>query len=221
VRAPQQRRARQTLERVLDEGAKLLSQEGYDGFSITDVCRRASVSPGALYDRVEGKSALFQAIHRRELERMTGEFLMILADDCPWGDVDSETLVRNVVRAVGRHYEQERGLLRAFILRAAADPRTRDEGATYAARLETAVITLLLTRQREYPHPEPDAAVRTVYRIVVDTLGWRTGFGADFHLTGGEPDLEWTRRLEDVAVHYLFSEPATRPTRGSEDVQGG
>ena len=122
MRAPQQRRARETLERVLDEGAKLLSEEGYDGFSITEVCRRASVSPGALYDRVDGKSALFQAIHRRELERMTDQFLMILADDSPWGDIDSETLVRNVVRAVGRHYEQERGLLRAFILRAAADP---------------------------------------------------------------------------------------------------
>jgi AcrR family transcriptional regulator len=207
VRAPRQRRARMTLERVLDVGAELLRDEGYEGFSITEVCRRAGVSPGTLYERVDGKDDLFLAIHDRELERMVHQPLAVLRDTARWERLESRALVSAVVVLLGNHYAEEHGLLRAFILQAAADPRARNEGASFAAQLEAAVIALLLTRQGDYAHPDPESAVRTTYRIVADTLGWRTAFGVDFHLSGGESDVEWTRRLQDVAVQYLFGEP--------------
>jgi AcrR family transcriptional regulator len=205
VHAPRQQRARATFERVLDAGARLLAERGYDGFSIVEVCRRAGVAPGTLYDRVDSKELLFLALHDRELERLSAGPIAALRDHGAWARLNTSDLVREVVALLGRHYAAEAALLRVFILRAAVDPRVRDEGAVAAARLEEAAVSLLLTRQRDYPNPDPGRAVRTAYRIVADSLSWRTAFGADFHPSGTETDAEWTARLQEVACNYLLS----------------
>jgi len=44
IRPPQQRRSRESLERVLKAGELVLEQKGYEGFTIAEVSRRAKVS---------------------------------------------------------------------------------------------------------------------------------------------------------------------------------
>ncbi len=211
VRAPRQQRARATFERVLDAGAALVADQGYDGFSMTEVCRRAGVAPGTLYERVEGKEALFLAIHDRELARISRQPVARLRDLDRWTSTDTPALVRSVVALLAKHYAAEEPLLRAFILRAAVDTQVRDAGAGAIGALETAVVDLWMTRAADFPHPDAMVAVRTACRIVIDSLSWRTAFGADFHPSGGETNRAWSARLQDVAAHYLLTPPQVGP----------
>lgn len=207
VRAPRQERARATFERVLDAGAGLLVERGYEGFSMAEVCRRAGVAPGTLYGRVEGKDRLFLALHDRELERISRPPLAAAEHPEEWQELGTRELIARVVDLLADHYAAEQALLRVFILRAAVDQQVRDEGSVGLARVEEAMTSILLTRIRDYPHPDPAAAVRAAYRIVVDSLSWRTAFGADFHPSGTESDGAWAARLRDVCTTYLLTPP--------------
>lgn len=207
VRLPQQQRARRTIERVLDAGAELLAESGYAGFSISEVCRRSAVSPGALYERIDGgKDALFLAIHERELARMTAG-INVFIDGARWSALSSEDLVTEVVHELGRHYLGDERLLKVFILRAAVDERTRIQGSAAGRRLEMAVTSLLLRRAKDYPHPDPSAAVLTAYRVVVDSLSWRIAFGVDHASVQEQTAQDWLERLTAVARGYLLGPP--------------
>ena len=125
------------------------------------------------------------------------------------GEIDnSDGLAQFGIAFLCHHFSREQALLRVFILRAAADPRVRDEGAHYVALLEEGVVALLTTRSADYPHRDVDKTVRTAYSLVVDSLSWRTAFGADFHPHSDQTEADWQRRLIDVVLAYLLTPTA-------------
>jgi AcrR family transcriptional regulator len=209
VRAPRQQRARRSFERVLDAGAELLAEHGYEGFAITEVCRRARVSPGALYDRVTSKDDLFLAIHHREMRRVLAEVTEIFADGPQWRALPLADLVVQTVLRLGEHYRRHEAILRAFILRSAVDDRVKAEGEATSARLLEILAALLLTRRAELErlHSDPVGAVRTVCRIAFDSLAWRTAFGMGFAegQTAGASAEDWSERLSRVCATYLLT----------------
>ena len=216
VQAPRQERARRSFERALDAGAELLAQGGYEGFTISEVCRRAQVSPGALYGRIDSKDTLFLAIHEREMGRILAEISGILADGPHWQALPVEALVIETVRKLGEHYRRHEAILRAFILRSAVDDRVRAEGEAASARLLVLLSALLLTRRDELArlHADPEAAVRTASRVVFDSLAWRTAFGMGFAETQageGNSAEDWSEHLSQVCSTYLLTASAPHP----------
>jgi AcrR family transcriptional regulator len=77
IRPPLQRRSQESLERVLQAGANLLREVGYEGFTLQEVSARSEVSVGSIYARAASKEALILAIYDRETERMAQENLRI------------------------------------------------------------------------------------------------------------------------------------------------
>src|SRR3954466_11107995 len=73
LRPPLQNRSRESLERVLEAGQKLLEEEGFEGFTLQEVSRRAKVSIGSIYARAPSKEELILAIYDREMERIGAE----------------------------------------------------------------------------------------------------------------------------------------------------
>jgi AcrR family transcriptional regulator len=61
LRPPQQRRSRASFERVLEAGARLLEEDGYEAFTLAEVSQRAGVSIGAIYARIDAKETLVLA----------------------------------------------------------------------------------------------------------------------------------------------------------------
>jgi AcrR family transcriptional regulator len=65
---PLQLRSRQTFERVLAAAAALLAEVGIEQFSTNLVCKRANVTPPALYRYFPNKYALLHELARRLME---------------------------------------------------------------------------------------------------------------------------------------------------------
>jgi AcrR family transcriptional regulator len=220
IRTPRQARSRETFERILHAGAEVLADEGYEGFSITELCRRADVSFGALYTRVESKEALVLAIHDRELTRISRE-TEIFEDPELWAQLPTRTLVLDAVRSLGAHYDRNRRLLRVFIQRASVDLMMRDHGQRFNEQLAARFTDLLETRAAEIPHPDPRRAADAAYQMAAASFGWRTAFGPTFtSQLNAEPD-EFIDQVANAVAGYLLHPPdQSQPPNGPERDHG-
>jgi AcrR family transcriptional regulator len=69
-RQPQQRRAQQTVEAVLDAVARVLKREGVAGVTTNRIAEVAGVSIGSLYQYFPDKRAIFAALRDRHVDAM-------------------------------------------------------------------------------------------------------------------------------------------------------
>jgi AcrR family transcriptional regulator len=205
VRPPQQRRSRESLERVLQAGEELLAERGYEGFTIAEVSRKAKVSVGSVYGRFENKDALVYAIHRRLIVRLnepSGDEAQPIADD---PDLDLRGAVDKVTRLLADRMDRDRALLRAFMLRAAVDPNIARPGSEGSQAFGRAFKAALLARRREIGHPDPELAADIAYRMAYDVLTRHVMYGPTF-----ESDTEhtWDELVDELilaSVAYLRS----------------
>jgi AcrR family transcriptional regulator len=69
-RRPQQRRARQTVEAILDAVVRILKREGFQAITTNRVAEVAGVSIGSLYQYFPDRRAIFEALHQRHIEQI-------------------------------------------------------------------------------------------------------------------------------------------------------
>jgi AcrR family transcriptional regulator len=69
-RRPKQRRARQTVEAVLDAVIRLLKRGGSKAITTNRIAEVAGVSIGSLYQYFPDKRAIFTALHERHVEQI-------------------------------------------------------------------------------------------------------------------------------------------------------
>src|SRR6202521_2479782 len=96
-RKPQQRRARETVEAVLDAVVRTLKREGFEAVTTNRVAEVAGVSIGSVYQYFPDKRAIFAALHERhiqEIDRLVEAKLMEHAAS------PLDTLIRAMVEAM-------------------------------------------------------------------------------------------------------------------------
>src|SRR3954464_15205809 len=119
LRPPQQRRSRESLERVLKAGEKLLAKNGSGGFTKPDVSREANLSVGSVYGRFDNKDGLIREIHSRLLERVSADAAQQgLSRGAP---LDFDEVVSQAVHGMADRMHRERSILRVFMLLAPVD----------------------------------------------------------------------------------------------------
>lgn len=69
-RQPQQRRARQTVEAVLDAVVRIMKREGVKAVTTNRVAEVAGVSIGSVYQYFPDKRAIFVALHERHIQQI-------------------------------------------------------------------------------------------------------------------------------------------------------
>ena len=203
LRPPQQRRSRESLERVLKAGEKLLAQKGYDGFTVAEVSRKAKVSVGSVYGRFQSKDALIYEIHRRLLERIAA-----------WTDAESEAIsqdpdlelqgaVARAVHLVADSTDSERALLRAFMLRGPVDPHIAGPGSKSSQAVGRAFKAAVLRHRDEIGHPKPELACDIAYRMAYDVLARNVMYGPTFESDTERTWAELVDELISASVAYL------------------
>jgi AcrR family transcriptional regulator len=199
IRPPQQRRSRESLERVLKAGERVLEQKGYEGFTIAEVSRRAKVSVGSVYGRFDNKDALIRAIHLRMMERMAarGEAIAAAPDDA---DVDLETVVARGVHALADGMDRERKLLRVFMIRGAVDPSIARPGSQASQATARAFKAAVLGRRGEIGHPDPELAADIAFRMVYDVLARQVMHGPTFE---SDRLVAWDDLVDELVAAVL------------------
>jgi AcrR family transcriptional regulator len=207
IRPPLQRRSRASFERVLEAATELLNEEGYQGFTLAEVSRRARVSIGSIYARVTSKDALFYAIHERVLELISEENAAF-SDPSRWERLSSRKLVIEAVRELAEPFRAHAAILRVIMHRGAIDQVVSDRGSASASALAEQFTALLLSRRREITHPDPELAADVAYRMAYSTVARQVMYGPKFE---SQRPVDWDDLIREVGVAcatYLLTSPA-------------
>jgi AcrR family transcriptional regulator len=202
IRPPQQRRSRESLERVLKAGERVLADKGYEGFTVGEVSRRAKVSVGSVYGRFDNKDALIRAIHLRMMERLTGPEEELAATAGEAAD-DLETVVSRGVHALADSMHRERKLLRVFMVRGAVDPVISGPGSEASRATARAFKTAVLARRDEIGHRDPELAADIAFRMAYDVLARQVMHGPTFESDRMVAWDDLVDELIDAALAYL------------------
>src|SRR5881227_2724109 len=135
LRPPLQNRSRESLERVLIAGKKLLEEVGWEGFTIQEVSKRAKVSIGSIYARAPSKEALILAVYDRAIERIAAENAAGLTGDEAWDRMKTPDLIAGAVQEVGTQTLRHERLLSRIMNRAPVDPVIKARGDVQIRRL--------------------------------------------------------------------------------------
>ena len=71
AKAPKRARGVQRVAELLDAGAVLFADKGYDATTMTEIAQRAGASIGSLYQFFPSKEVLAEALFSRYVERVT------------------------------------------------------------------------------------------------------------------------------------------------------
>ncbi|QBI19882.1 TetR/AcrR family transcriptional regulator [Egibacter rhizosphaerae] len=139
---PQRHRARR--EHILHAAAELFAAKGFDGTSVSDICRAAGISTGNLFHYFASKREVFAALLRDGTTATEEALVAALADDDPW-----EALLGFVDHLVAPAAEPlVPGLVLEAMLQAKRDPELA-ELLAHDADDERAGVVAILDRSVE------------------------------------------------------------------------
>jgi AcrR family transcriptional regulator len=99
---PQQKRAGDTVETILEATAQVLDQDGLKGASTNAIADRAGFGVGTLYQYFRNKDALLQALMQREAQRIKLQIQdMVGEGDALSAEENVRRLAQILIRAFG------------------------------------------------------------------------------------------------------------------------
>jgi AcrR family transcriptional regulator len=160
-RRPQQRRARQTVEAVLDAVIRILKREGFDAITTNRIAEVAGVSIGSVYQYFADKRSIFVMLHSRhisEIDRLVENKLLEHAASSP------DQLVRAMVEAMVEAHAADPDLHELLM----SEVPHRAEGTrSFAVRLHGAFRLAIQSGWSQRKHgPDLDTTVFMVTKMV-------------------------------------------------------
>ena len=169
VRPPQQQRSQDTLDRILDAAEALVAEKGFADTPVSEIVRRAGSSVGAFYTRFPDKDALLRALYQRFLAAATATTDDAL-DPARWEGARIPELLEEVVRFLVEIHREQRGLMRAFVVRNHSDQTFQARRERLSHYVNEKLTALLLARRDEIAHPDPERAAAFGLTLVFSTL---------------------------------------------------
>jgi AcrR family transcriptional regulator len=202
IRAPRQKRSREAWARVLDAGVELLSERGYEGFTIAAICESAGVAPRFIYDRVDGKDDLFLAVYEHGLGRVRAGQSELQRDE-RWTDLAPDEIVRGAIGEVSARFRENAAFLRAIVLLSSSVAEVAQRGAAYREEFEGQFVGLLGRIVSDIRHDDPAAAMRYCFDTAFAAWVVRVAYGPEFSALGLD-DEQFDQHLQDLGVRYLL-----------------
>src|SRR3954467_5646874 len=128
LRPPLQSRSPASPGRRLEAGQKLLEEEGWEGFTVQEVSRRAKVSVGSIYARAPNKDALILAVYDYAVAELREERAAFEETE-RWEGLDLAEVVLEATREMAATMLRHERILRVIMTRAAVDPVIRERGS--------------------------------------------------------------------------------------------
>jgi len=209
VQPPQQERSRASFERVVQAATALLEEDGYDGFTLAEVSKRANVSIGSIYARVKSKDDLFYVIQDRYMTLT--EDRPRLRDPGAWSGLEPSALVVEVVDEIGDLFQVNQRLLRVFMHRGIVDAVVASRSSASVSRVHDEVEAILLTRRAAIAHDDPELAVDVAFRMAWGTLARQIMYGPTFE---SHRVIAWDTLVAELGracASYLLGAESAKP----------
>jgi AcrR family transcriptional regulator len=191
AKAPKRARGVQRVAELLDAGAALFAEKGYEATTMTQIAIRAGASIGSLYQFFPSKEVLAEAVFARYVERVTS-MLEDLAKRAPGlspqgladrlvelmldvrKDRDSTAALSGSVSGIVERRQSFRGANRRQIVGIlhAANPKLRAKAAAEAAAMIGHVLKLvpMLAKEQEDGGQPLVAQVRTMLAAYIERV---------------------------------------------------
>jgi AcrR family transcriptional regulator len=163
-REPQQRRARHTVEAVLDAVVRILKREGLAAVTTNRIAEVAGVSIGSVYQYFPDKRAIYVALHARHVELIDR---MVEAKLLEHAASPLDTLVRAMVEAMVEAHEGDPELYELLYTEV---PHKAEGTRDFAVRLHGAFRLAIAARANELGTPRDLDTVVFVVTNMVDAL---------------------------------------------------
>jgi AcrR family transcriptional regulator len=202
IRPPLQRRSQESLERVLQAGLEVLQQDGFEGFTLQEVSRRAGVSIGSIYARVPSREALIMAIYEQAMS-WTDEQNQIIRDAIR-DDLSPRERIEAIVADTANDMLGHADVLRVFMRQAPLNPDIWQRGAEKSHETSRVFERTILEHREDISHPEPELAVDVAWRMVYCTIARRITHGPKFESSRAVSDKKLVRELARAVADYLL-----------------
>jgi AcrR family transcriptional regulator len=142
-RRPKQRRARQTVEAVLDAVVRLLKRDGSKAITTNRIAEVAGVSIGSVYQYFPDKRAIFIALHQRHIDQIDRMVQTKLVEHAA---SSIEELLRAMVEAMIEAHATDPELYELLMTEV---PHRADGTRDFAVRLHGAFLLAISSRAHE------------------------------------------------------------------------
>jgi AcrR family transcriptional regulator len=142
-RRPKQRRARQTVEAVLDAVVRLLKRDGSKAITTNRIAEVAGVSIGSVYQYFPDKRAIFTALHQRHVDQIDRMVQTKLVEHAA---SSIEELVRAMVEAMVEAHAIDPELYELLMTEV---PHRADGTRDFSVRLHGAFLLAISSRAHE------------------------------------------------------------------------
>jgi AcrR family transcriptional regulator len=188
IRPPLQRRSQESLERVLTAGFEVLKEDGFEGFTLQAVSKRAGVSIGSIYARVPSREALIMAIYERVMAWTEEDQI---SPRSARESLPPRERVEMLVRELAGQMLTHGADLRVFMRQAAVNPEIWERGSEKSQATADVFRHALLEHPEDIGHPDPELAIDVAFRMMYCTIARRITHG---------PRFESGRELSDDAL---------------------
>jgi AcrR family transcriptional regulator len=200
IRPPLQRRSQESLERVLQAGFELLKEEGFEGFTLQAVSKRAGVSIGSIYARVPSREALIMAIYERVMAWTEED--QISPSSAREG-LPARPRIEMLVSELAGQMLTHGSDLRVFMRQAAVNPDIWRRGAEKSQATADLFQRAILEHPADIGHPDPKLAIDVAFRMMYCTIARRITHGPLFESAHEVNDEALVAELSRAIADYL------------------
>lgn len=202
LRAPKQRRSKESYDRVIAAATDLLREGGVAGLTLAAVSRQSKVSIGSIYCRIDGKDALIREVQANVLLQMEKEFAL-LVNRVRRRQLPLRDLVPALIAELANFLRKHSGLLAAFMQQGDRDPVVEEVGRRSFSQTVTDFKLVLLEHAAEFKHPDPEHAAATCFTVTYSALARFLGLNSGARGHGGTGEGDWNRLVDDLGLMCL------------------
>jgi len=158
---PRQARSRATVATIVQAGARILSDEGWAGFTTNRIAELAGVSIGSLYQYFPDKLSLVDAIRHRHLDDSITVMRKVRADG-----LSPKQFAAQLVQAVVSAHSVYPGLHRVLLDEAPSSEEYRNPNSEF----EIEYLSYYAKAVATYRKRQPNAADHIAGRVLSDAI---------------------------------------------------
>lgn len=196
IREPKQERSRQSFDRAVEAAVELLKERRSDAFTLIEVAKKAGVSTGSIYGRVDSKDDLIRAAQVREMDRILREQAIAFEQPVPEGESFADAVARTI-HTLGSVLQRNAPVLAPFMLLGNSNSEIALAGKVGFEQSVELFCASLLARKDDMQHPNPQRAVEWSFTVVYSVLARWLGLGSEPEAAG---EGEWEQILVDLSA---------------------